>query len=157
AEGVEHDPPRIRDRMPYYYEDEASGRITGAIARDTDRFHDELVYNDNADVVFKEEERGHPDSDHMMTPAMRDRVDDLATRVRQQWPGQRLRIPEAWDEDMEHSPGALHYEGRAVDITVDDQDPAKLGRLYQLARDAGFDWVYYENNAHVHASVRAQR
>jgi len=32
-------------------------------------------------------------------------------------------------------------------------DGTRLGRLAQLAVDAGLDWVYFENAAHVHVSV----
>ena len=89
-----------------------------------------------------------------MTTKLGNKLDALANLVKAEWPGVKLRVTEAWDENDEHSPGALHYEGRAADLTTWPVDGVKLGRLSGLAIDAGFDWVYFENSAHIHVSVK---
>ena len=140
----------LHQKVPNASEASTVGAIAGKITRGTPEF-EALVKNDNADIVYKDEEG--TGADLMMSRGMKEKLDALAILVRAEWPDQKLRVTEAWDETNEHSATSAHYEGRAADITISDKDSAKLGRLAQLATDAGFDWVYYEDTKHVHVSV----
>lgn len=137
--------------MPETSEVATCGSISGKIRRDDARFG-ALVFNDNPGIAFKDEE--HTGADRMMTPRLKQKLDNLAIRVAEEWAGVRLRVTEAWDENDEHAGNSLHYEGRAADLTTMPIDGNKLGRLSRLAIEAGCDWVFFENSAHVHVSVR---
>jgi len=136
--------------VPSKKESVVVGAITAKVVRGTAEFG-ALVENKNPNIVFKDEEG--TGADRMMTPRLQAKLSDLADLVMKEWPGKKLRVTEAWDENNEHTAGSIHYEGRAADITVSDVDSGKLGRLGQLACDAGLDFVWYENAAHVHVSV----
>jgi hypothetical protein len=138
-------------KVPNASETATCGAITKKIKRSDPEFST-LVSNQNASIVFKDEE--HTGADRVMTTRMRDKLDALALLVSAEWSGVKLRVTEAWDENNEHSSAALHYEGRAADITTNPPDGAKLGRLARLAVNAGFDWVLYEDTRHVHVSVK---
>jgi hypothetical protein len=141
---------KLHEKVPNKSETDAVGAIAKKIKR-TDPEFANLVTSSNADIVFKDEEG--TGADKVMSQRLSDKLDDLATKVKSEWSANKLRVTEAWDEQGEHSSTSQHYEGRAADLTVDDKDSAKLGRLARLAVDAGFDWVFYEDKAHVHASV----
>ena len=140
----------LHQKVPDKSEKDAVGAITKKITRTSPEFQ-EFVRNDNPDVVFKNEER--TGADMMMTPKLKEKIDKLAQLVKTELPGFKLRVTEAWDENLEHSSTSTHYEGRAADMTTDPVNPAKLARLGGLAVEAGFDWVFFENDKHIHASV----
>jgi hypothetical protein len=143
---------KLGEKVPYKSESDASGPIIKKIIRTDPEFHT-LVKNENTKIVFKDEEG--TGADRMMSSRLRDKLDALANLVAAEWAGVKLRVTEAWDEDNEHAGNSLHYEGRAADLTTQPADNNKFGRLGRLAVNAGFDWVWYENSAHIHASVAA--
>ena len=141
----------LHERVPDQSEASAIGAISGRIQRGSLEFS-RLVRCTGPDIVFKDEEG--TGADRMMTARLRTKLERLARLVASEWPGLRLRVTEAWDERREHGEKSVHYEGRAADITTSDADPDKLGRLGWLAKEAGLEWVLYENVTHVHVSVQ---
>lgn len=144
-------PLSLRERVPDGGENEIVGSIGEPVTRKDVEWR-RLVQCQSPLVLFKDEER--TGADRRMTPRLCDKLADLGKRVARRWPGIKLRVTEGWDEDREHGRGSLHYAGRAADLTTSDMDPAKLGRLAELAVDAQCDWVYYEDRTHVHVSVK---
>jgi len=148
-------PPRVltlHQKVPDVSEAEAVGPFAAAILRGSPEFM-RLVRNDNPKIVFKSEE-ANKDDDRMMTPRLNEKVNTLAELVQSEFPTIKLRITEAWDDSTTHATTSRHLEGRAIDMTASDRDAGKLGRLAGLAVVAGFDWVFFEDKLHVHASVR---
>ncbi|MDF2836974.1 MAG: indian hedgehog protein-like isoform [Paenibacillus sp.] len=142
---------KLKEKVPNESEKDVVGAITAKIVRGTPEF-DTLVENTNEDIVFKDEEG--TGADKMMSKRMDEKMNELAKLVKDEWPGKKLRVTECWDENGEHNDYSTHYEGRGADLTVSDKDGKKLGRLGQLAVDAGFDWVFYEDNVHIHVAVK---
>ncbi len=136
--------------FPVISEKNASGVLGERISRNSEGFK-RLVRGDPTELVFKDEEG--TGADLVMSPRLRDRLMRLSELVETEWPGTRVRITEAWDEQNEHGLGSLHYAGRAADITTSELGSSRLSRLAGLAIAAGFDWVYYEGS-HVHVSVK---
>lgn len=141
----------VGQHIPAAPEVDASGELSRPIERSAPAFS-ELVRCGDPHIIFKDEER--TGADRMMTPRLESRLERLSRLVREHWKGVELRVTEAWDENHEHGQRSLHYAGRAADLTTSDLDPGKLGTLARLAVDAGFDWVFYEDESHVHVSVR---
>jgi Hedgehog amino-terminal signalling domain len=144
-----NDALQIGSMVPHKAERDVVGAATTIIRRGTPEFQ-ALTKNNNADVVFKDEEG--TGADRVMTAKLSANVNALAALVKSEWPETKLRITEAWDENMEHGTNSVHYEARAADLTTSPVDGSKLGRLGRLAVNAGFDWVFYENALHVHVS-----
>ncbi|MEO9648766.1 MAG: hypothetical protein ABJE99_11280 [Roseobacter sp.] len=142
----------LHQKVPNASEVASSGALVKRIKR-TDPEFAQLVSNQNAQIIFKDEEG--TGADRVMSARLMEKLDKLATTVTAEWSGVKLRVTEAWDEDGEHASTSLHYEGRAADLTVYPLDGDKLGRLGRLAVDVGFDWVYFEDSSHIHVSVRA--
>jgi Hedgehog amino-terminal signalling domain len=144
---------KLKQKVPNTTEAAASGAFKGAIKRGTSAFGN-LVRNDNPNILFKSEE-ANKDDDRMMTPKLNEKVNALAELVMAEFPGIKLRVTEAWDDSVDlHARTSRHLEGRAADLTTSDRDGHKLGRLAGPAVEAGFDWVFFEDRRHVHASVK---
>ena len=94
---------------------------------------------DEPHILFKDEEG--TGADRLMALSVRERLNRLGTLVGREWPGIKVRVTEAWDENREHGQASVHYEGRALDLTTSDRDSRRLNRLAGLATQAGFDWV----------------
>lgn len=144
---------RLGEYVPAKSEKDTVGALVAPVQRKTDPFN-LLVQASDVNIVFKDEER--TGADRRMTPRLRDGLGRLGVLVSARWPGVKLRVTEAWDEDDEHGKSSVHYEGRAADITTSDMDRTKYGELAGLAVKAELDWVYYENPYHVHVSVRRE-
>lgn len=142
---------RVGDYAPGRPEIDVVGGAGKPIRRRS-RDYSRLVECVHDDIVFKDEEKNG--ADRRMSRRTHERLHALARLVEREWPGKKPRVTEAWDEDTEHGDKSVHYEGRALDLTVSDLDTTKLGRLSALSRDAGFDWVYFEDATHVHVSTR---
>lgn len=142
---------QLGQSVPRVTEQDAIGQVGTRVSRAMPDYR-RLLRNRSDEIVFKDEES--TGADRMMTPRLERRVMALNRLVQREWGGLRLRVTEAWDENGEHGTLSAHYEGRAADLTTSDVDPSKLGRLAFLAVEAGFDWVYFEDRTHVHASVR---
>ena len=99
-----------------------------------------------------------------MHPSMLLPLYRLSTLVIEEWGGEsHLRVTDAYDSLLEHDLGqqdlglkySLHFEGRAIDLTLWPIEREKYSRLCALAHCAGFDWVHNEGD-HCHAAIEAE-
>lgn len=138
----------VGQKVPDMTGPEAAGATTGAIAQDSSQYQLLLLDLDNPDFAFD------PGVTRKATARLREKLNTLATLVQQEWPGVRLNINAAWDPADTHSSHSMHHEGRAADLGTSDKDKKhKYGRLGRLAVNAGLDFVFYEDENHIHAAV----
>lgn len=134
------------------------------IKRDTCAYQSLVGLVDPTLLFKQEEEAPYHTEDILMHPAMILPLARLNQLVRAEWGGAyQLRITDAYDSLLEHDPPdsepsrrySLHYEGRAIDLTLWPVEQDLYGRLCALAHCAGFDWVHNEGS-HCHASIKAE-
>jgi hypothetical protein len=77
----------------------------------------------------------------VVRPHVRAALDDLRRRTGSKWPGSRVLVLCGLDTQFEHGATSPLYEGRAVELRMEDGDPAKLAPLARLAHESGFEWV----------------
>jgi hypothetical protein len=101
----------------------------------------------------------YADDNYLVNPAMftpLGRFKDLILLADEQRRLDKLSILDvtaAFNEDGRHSINSSHYEGRAIDFIVNGRVLSRT--MVGLGILAGFDWADYENNNHLHFSVRA--
>lgn len=125
----------------------------------------QLVGNLDASLIFQGEEGPPYDGeDILMHPAMLLPLSRLNELVRAEWnDAYQLRVTDAYDSLLEHDlnqpdqgrRASLHFEGRAIDLTLWPRDLSQYGRLCALAHCAGFGWVHHEGD-HCHAAINAE-
>jgi hypothetical protein len=122
-------------------------------------------------TATRRNELDHRDEDYLLDPNAAASLEVLGHLVEREWidplsgrPAYRVRVTESYDALIEHSQQSTHYQGRAVDLTLSPVPAANgddrrelYGRLSRLAVCAGFDYVLFENMAHVHVSVVPSR
>ena len=174
------DPLRVRERVPNLDESLVVGDvpIESRIPRETafSVLADMRFVPGSNIIVFKNEERhASPplfhDEDYLVDPRLAGPLVELARDVLAQWvdpigggPAFRLRVTDAYDSMIEHSVHSNHYRGRAVDLTLSPVPAAHrpsrahyYGHLARLSVCAGFDFVHFENQHHIHASSEETR
>ncbi len=140
-----------------------SGRMACRIERGSCAY-ERLVGLVDPSIVYKQEESPPFDEeDILMHPALIAPLARLNRLVQIEWGTTvQLRVTDAYDSQLDHDPPqtdptqaySLHYEGRAIDLTLSPIDRSQYGRLCALAHCAGFDWVLHEGT-HCHASINA--
>lgn len=139
----------VGEHYPAVREEDASGIVTYQISKNSTAFQ-LLVRNDNPLIDFEYVEG------RFMTLRLRDRLADLAERVKSVWNGEiRLRVIQGWRSSSVNnvSMTSLYYQGRAVSLQLSDNDVTKTPTLVHLTKKAQFDWVKFVDVDTVYGSV----
>jgi len=168
---------KIGMKFPNNSEKNASGELDIKIYPQSYEFYSSLEYYENKDALFKGDaipklndhnknayifSSPKTNPAHYYHPSIIEKLNTLVQLLKERDEYLKLRITSGLGLAEKHSPNSLHYQGRAVDLTLYDMYSHRrayesYSLLCELAILAGFDWVYYEDKYHIHASVDIPR
>ena len=96
----------LKQRHPNENEAKVCGTIRDVIPRDSGRFRRILIRNTNNQIVYSN------DDARRMTARTKSKLDVLASLVVNEWEGVRVRVTQAWTDQVTSDKTSLHYEGK---------------------------------------------
>lgn len=97
---------RSGQRYPNEDENKACGQIRDVIPRNSGRFRKIIIRNLNNDAQYAN------DDCRRMTARAKSKLDILASLVKREWSGQKVRVLRAWTDQVDPNDKlSLHYEG----------------------------------------------